>query len=221
MSQTVSESSSDTDAVSADVDEGAEKGAEIESVSVEEETETEEQLPGTLPLDQVFGILKNQRRRHVLKYLKEADGEVTLSEVAEQISAWENDKDVSQISSSERKRVYVGLYQCHLPKMDAMDIVSFNKPRGIIELGKNTDEIYKYIDMSDEPDEPPWHVYSAALSVSGAVVLGGSLLLRPLTTAPVVDVAVVFLIGAFLAYALANLAWVRRNGTDDETAGSS
>lgn len=216
MSGTESESSSDTVTVEGDeVDESA----DVESVSVEAGSATKQESTETLPLDQVFGILKNQRRRYVLEYLNEADEEVTLSEIAEQISAWENDKDISQISSKERKRVYVGLYQCHLPKMDAMGIISFNKPRGVIELGEDTDTVYKYLDRSEEPDRPPWHLYSVLLSVSGAVVLGGGLLLRPLTTVPVVDIAVLLLISAFLVYALANLVWVRRNGTDDEDTG--
>ena len=227
--------SSDTVAVSAEADEvdkvdesneaneadEADEATDLESVSVDAEPEAEERTTEPLPLDQVFGILKNQRRRYVLEFLNEADEEVTLSEVAEQVSAWENDKDISQISSKERKRVYVGLYQCHLPKMDAMGIVSFNKPRGVIELGEDTEEVYKYLEMSEEPDEPPWYVYSVALSVSGALVLAGALLLRSLTTVPVVDVAVVLLISVFLVYALAHIAWVRRHRTDDEITGGS
>lgn len=98
-------------------------------------TEGTERDTDELPLDEVFGILKNRRRRYVLKYVAEADGQVSIGETAEQIAAWENDKPVEQITSSERKRVYVGLYQSHLPKMDGIGAVSFNKPRGIIEPG--------------------------------------------------------------------------------------
>ena len=217
MSGTGSESASDAVARDDDeVDETDTEAVSVEAGSVEAGSAAKEQSTETLPLDQVFGILKNQRRRYVLEYLREANEKATLSEMAEQISAWENDKDISQISSKERKRVYVGLYQCHLPKMDAMGIISFNKPRGVIELGEDTDAVFKYLNMSEEPDRPPWHVYSVLLSVSGAVVLGGALLLRPLTTVPVIDISVLLLISAFLVYALANLVWVRRNGTDDD-----
>jgi len=103
-----------------------------------------------LGFDQIFDILKNQRRRHVLRYLEEADDEVRLGELADQIAAWENDKDVSQITSQERKRVYVGLYQCHLPKMDDMGVVDFNKPRGLIDCGKNIHLFGPYL----PPEEP-------------------------------------------------------------------
>jgi len=88
-------------------------------------------------IDQVFEILKNQRRRHVLRYLDAVDGEVPLSELAERIAAWESDKEVGRITSQERKRVYVELYQCHLPKMDDVDAVAYNKQRGRIARGEN------------------------------------------------------------------------------------
>jgi hypothetical protein len=191
---------------------------DLDTESLQEEpSETEEQPPETLPLDQVFGILKNQRRRYVLEYLYEADGPVSLSEVAERIAAWENDKEVRQISSSERKRVYVGLYQCHLPKMDGVDVISFNKPRGIVELGPNADRVYKYIDTSNEPAEPPWHVYSVVLSLAGALVLGAALALRPMMALPVVDLAVVAAILAFSTYSLVKINWLRANGDTDES----
>jgi hypothetical protein len=211
MSKTMNEVSASDEALPTDIQDG---DADSESIANEAE-ETGDSRMESLPLDQVFGILKNQRRRYVLKYLYEAEERVSLSEVAEQIAAWENDKDIRQISSSERKRVYVGLYQCHLPKMDGVDVVSFNKPRGVIELGQNADALYKYLDTDGEADEPPWHVYSVALSLAGALVLGVALLLRPMTTFPVVDLAIATAILAFSTYSIANISWLRRNNTDD------
>jgi hypothetical protein len=213
MAKTMSGASSSDRTLGSDVAE-----EELDTDSLPEETsDTDEQSPEALPLDQAFGILKNQRRRHVLEYLYEADGAVSLSEVAEQIAAWENDKEVRQISSSERKRVYVGLYQCHLPKMDDVGVISFNKPRGIIELGENAKGLYKYLDTDDETAEPPWHRYSVALSLGGALLLGAALLLRPMTALPVVDLAVATSIIAFSAYSLANIRWFRTNGDEDDT----
>ena len=197
--------------------------ADVEEDDIETESLPEEAQPSDnpseeeLPLDQVFGILKNQRRRYVLKFLKDSDEEeVSLSDVAEQIAAWENDKEVRQISSKERKRVYVGLYQCHLPKMDGMGIVAFNKPRGLIGLGENSEPLFKYIDTDDEPEEPRWHVYSVALSLAGAVMLGAALLFGSLTALPVVNAAVVFLIVAFTVYPIININWLRVHGTEDD-----
>lgn len=113
-----------------------------------DETESEVAIEDTnsdIEMDQVFGILKNKRRRYVLKYLSSAEDVITLSELAEQIAAWECDKEVAQITSQERKRVYVGLYQCHLPKMADVSAVSYNKQRGKIERGEYFDLFERYL----------------------------------------------------------------------------
>jgi hypothetical protein len=96
-------------------------------------------------MDDVFGILGNERRRYVLTYLSMTDGAVTLSDVAERIDAWECDKPIAHLDSQERKRVYVGLYQCHLPKMAEAAAISYNKPRGLIEQGEHFDAYTHYL----------------------------------------------------------------------------
>jgi hypothetical protein len=162
-----------------------------------------------LPLDQTFEILKNRRRRCVLRYLYEADGPVSLSDLAEQIAAWENDKEIRQITSSERKRVYVGLYQCHLPKMDGMDVVSFNKPRGMIEQGENADCFEPYLRQDDPDSEPSPARYHAGLAILGISLLPLVAFLQTETLVPLV-VAVLFV--AILT--LGTAAHLARKGGD-------
>ena len=100
---------------------------------------------GELPDDVIFGLLKNQRRRDTLRFLDENDGESTLSELSEHIAAKENDIEVRQLSSDQRKRVYIGLYQCHLPKMDNADVIDFDKNRGDVELREPAEQLLQYI----------------------------------------------------------------------------
>jgi hypothetical protein len=90
---------------------------------------------GEFGWNEVFELLQNQRRRQVLRYLRENEAPVRIGELAEHIAAKECDKEPRRVSSQERKRVYVGLYQCHLPKMDDRDAVDYNKPRGVLEPG--------------------------------------------------------------------------------------
>jgi hypothetical protein len=176
----------------------SEQDGEDESSDADERVEAAE-----LPLDHVFEILKNQRRRYVLRYLRETEESVSMSDLAEQVAAWENDKSVEQLTSSERKRVYVGLYQCHLPKMDGMDVVEFNKPRGVIERGVNAPIVEQYLDQ--EEDEEEWERYFAGLSVMSVGVMMLALVLNPMTILPLVDVAVLFVISLPLAWlAIAN-----------------
>jgi hypothetical protein len=123
-----------------------------------------------LPLDQVFEILKNKRRRTVLRYLDEHDEPVALGDLAEYVAADENDTPVAQISSRERKCAYVGLYQCHLPKMDDMEIIAFNQNRGLVETGPNADQLKQYLEWS-ETSTRPWPLYYASTAGVGLVAV--------------------------------------------------
>ncbi|PSP85562.1 hypothetical protein BRC96_02200 [Halobacteriales archaeon QS_6_64_34] len=139
-------------------------------------TEAESE-PEPLSLDLVFEILKNSRRREVIHYLRdhEADERVSLGELAEHVAAIENDTTTNQLTSSQRKRVYVGLYQCHLPKMDDMGVVDFNQDRGHVALAPQADCLTEYLDRPAEDEAVPWHRYYGAISGVGIAIVALSL----------------------------------------------
>lgn len=86
-------------------------------------------------VDDMFDVLSNHRRRRVLMYLEENETAV-VGELAEHVAAIENDKPISALSSQERKRVYIALYQSHLPKMSAASAVEYDKNRGTVSLSE-------------------------------------------------------------------------------------
>jgi len=136
---------------------------------------SQEQDDADVSLDVIFEILKNSRRREVLHFLRERDEQVSLGELAEHVAAIENETTTDALTSSERKRVYVGLYQCHLPKMDDIGVVDFNQDRGHITLTEKADDFEKYLDRSEDgEDHQQWYQYYAAVSVLGAMVLAAS-----------------------------------------------
>lgn len=187
----------------------ASTGEMNESAEQKGVAETDDE-PARLPVDRVFELLKNQRRREVLRYLETAEEEtVTLSDLAEHIAAIENDTTVQAISSSERKRVYVGLYQCHLPKMDDMNVVAFDQNRGTISLGPNADQLEEFLDIGEETSHP-WPRYYAGLAVGGVGLYAAALALPVISTGLVVPIIVL----AFAACAIAN-EYAER-GDDDE-----
>ncbi|PSP94168.1 hypothetical protein BRC91_06855 [Halobacteriales archaeon QS_4_62_28] len=180
-----------------------------ESARTEGVTEPADE-PEALPIDRVFELLKNQRRREVLRYLETSDEEVvSLSDLAEHIAAIENDTTVRAISSSERKRVYVGLYQCHLPKMDDMNVVAFDQNRGTIELGPNAEQLEEFLDINDE-NGYSWPRYYAGLAAGSAVLYGAALALSALSITLVVPV----IIAAFATCALAN-GYINQQSADE------
>ncbi|MFC7079575.1 DUF7344 domain-containing protein [Halorussus caseinilyticus] len=142
------------------------------------DSEDEEEVEEELSRDLVFDVLKNRRRRYALHYLRRADGSVQLSELAEQVAAWENDITVDTISAAERKRVYTALYQSHLPKLDDAGIVEYNQNRGIVELSGAAEQLDVYLDLESRPDIP-WCNWYLGLAVGGLGVLTGAWLGLP------------------------------------------
>lgn len=162
-----------------------------------------EEEPIELSVDRTFELLKNERRRRVLRYLIENGESSTTGELAEHVAALENSKeDVSAITSKERKAVYVGLYQCHLPKMDDYGVIEFDQARGRVEL---TDLAYELENYLYEPDPgPPWPVIYLTVAVIGAATIGSSAIL---SMPSVMLVGTFALIGLILAVAVAQLLW--------------
>ena len=104
-----------------------------------------------LPKDLVFGLLANERRRLVLEVLAE-ESSTTLSDLAERVASIENGKPKLQVTSDERKRVYVTLYQSHLPQMDAANVIEYDQQRGTIERRPEANQLETC--LAAYPDQP-------------------------------------------------------------------
>lgn len=114
--------------------------------SQREEEADSDTVERTIAKDDLFHLLQSSRRRFVLAYLRESEGEVTLRELAEQVAAWENEKCTDELVSKERQPVYISLYQRHLDKLEEHGIVEFNKDRGLVARTKGAFQLYPYID---------------------------------------------------------------------------
>lgn len=93
-----------------------------------EEPELDERDPD---IDVVFDILGTSRRRAVIRYLETNPGPISIGELADYIAAQEYDKTPEEVTQNERKRVYVSLYQSHLPKMTAADVIAYEQGESI------------------------------------------------------------------------------------------
>jgi hypothetical protein len=82
----------------------------------------------SVPLDpeQAIEAISCSRRRHILTIVDDLDGPHSVGDLAESIAAIECDKDIVEISSHERKRVYVALIQHHLDKLDEFDAIVYD-----------------------------------------------------------------------------------------------
>ena len=126
----------------------------------DEDPDSTESLIGDVPLDELYGILKNKRRRLVLHYLlNAADHEGVLGTIATQIAAWENDIPVAEVDSTLRKRTYNTLQQTHLPKMDEVGLVEYDRYRGTISLAVSPRSLRAFLVTLPKTGDMGWRLF--------------------------------------------------------------
>ena len=125
----------------------------------------------TLSSDAVYDALADKRRRYTLHYLKQRSEPVTVRELSEQVAAWENEKEVPELSSQERKRVYIALYQSHLSTLDGEGLVDYDEDAGTVTLTAAFAGNDLYLEVVPK-ESVPWSLFYLGLAVANAVVIG-------------------------------------------------
>ncbi|WIV66343.1 DUF7344 domain-containing protein [Natrialbaceae archaeon AArc-T1-2] len=124
----------------------------------------------TLSKGEIFEVLRNQRRRYVLHYLKRDEGPVEIGDLAQQVAAWEYETTLEAVTPAQRKRVYTTLQQTHLPKMDEAGILAFDSDEGVIESTDRTREVTIYLEIVPGREFAWRELYLALGAVSCALV---------------------------------------------------
>jgi len=126
--------------------------------------------PTVLPPETAYSVLADRRRRYTVHFLKQTDGPVPVRELAEQVAAWENDKPIDEITSQERKRVYIALYQSHLPTLAKEGVVDYDEDRGTVDLSDAMSGWEVYIEVVPRGNVP-WYLYYVALVAIDTLLL--------------------------------------------------
>jgi hypothetical protein len=163
-----------------------------------------------LSQDEIYDILSSSRRRYVLLQLRQRETPVELTELAEELAAWENDTTVDDLSKEDRKRVYVSLYQTHVPKLNEAGLIEYDSDSGLVSLRSDATAIDSYLPDSD--DGPEWYrIYTAVAVLNGlffAAVMVGVIPIGQLVASFVV-------VASFLVLTVIHVMSVRRSGSDN------
>lgn len=111
-----------------------------------------EQSSEALTKADVFELLSAERRQQVLLYLDGHGGTATIGELADELAALECDCPTSRVTSQQRKRVYVALYQSHLPKLAAGGAIEYDVDRGTIEFAAGAQRLLEYLHFENDED---------------------------------------------------------------------
>ena len=162
-----------------------------------------------LTRDEIYETLSNRRRRYALHYLRQRGNDVALSDLATQIAAWETGTfeetdPESKPSPDARKHVYTALQQFHLPKMEEMGIITYDRHEATVELTDMGSDLDVYLDVIRGSDVP-WSLYYVGLSaISIALVAPIAMEIYPIRLLP--DIAwIVFFVAVLSISALAHL----------------
>jgi hypothetical protein len=115
-------------------------------------------------------VLSNRRRRYAIHYLKQVGEPVDVSTLAEQVAAWENDKSVGELSSQERKRVYISLYQSHLPTLEKRGLVAYDADRKVVDLTGPIASADIYLEVVAGRNVP-WSYFYLGLSLLSGILV--------------------------------------------------
>ena len=118
---------------------------------------------------EIHDVLRNERRARTLKYLKRERGTVTLRELAEALATAETGE--TPPPRNVRESVYNSLHQTHLPKLDDLGIVAYERNRKTVELRAGARQVDLYMEVVPEHGIT-WAAYYWALGVLSVVVVG-------------------------------------------------
>jgi hypothetical protein len=123
---------------------------------------------GELDPSEIYNVLRNDRRRHALKRLRDIEDTISVDALAEHIATIETGE--SPPPGDVRKSVYVSLHQTHLPKLDDLDIIDYDQRDQTIELRDRAEEVEVYMEVVPK-ENISWATYYLGLSVLGVVTL--------------------------------------------------
>jgi hypothetical protein len=128
-----------------------------------------------LTREAIFETLRSRRRRHALHYLRRVEGAVAIRELSRQLAAWELGKETGAVTPKERKRLYTALHQTHLPKMDRLGVVAYDRDRGTVAPTSAGAEVDVYLDVVGR-EELSWGQFYLGLGVVATALVAAAAL---------------------------------------------
>lgn len=126
------------------------------------------QMESTIREHEIHDVLRNERRVHTLKYLNEFEGTVSLRELSEEIARRETGE--SPPPRNIRESVYNSLHQTHLPKLDRLGVVDYDRDRKQLRLLEPAEQVDLYMEVTTE-QEVTWATYYRTVGVIALVVV--------------------------------------------------
>lgn len=118
--------------------------------------------------DEIFEVLSNQRRRRLIYLLYDTSEPMHLGDLARQIATAEEGAPVNE---EQYKRLYISLYQTHIPKLEEYGIVEYDPESKQVRLTDRVDELFSVFHQPSNTTQ--WWKYYVFIAVVSALIIGG------------------------------------------------
>lgn len=105
--------------------------------------------------DDRFYLLQSSRRRETIRYLLDTDEPAHIRALARHVAAIEHGTSTDALTSEQYQRIYVPLYQLHLPKLEEHGVIEYRKERGLVEPTDALAALRPYLDPNGEDETGP------------------------------------------------------------------
>jgi len=154
----------------------------------------------------VYTILANERRRRALEQLGSVGGVVTVHELSALVAGHERPARARRRSAVAS--VYTSLVQTHLPKLEELGVIEYDRETQTIEVSRHARDVALYTEVVASAGVT-WSELYRALGVVSLTVLLAALLGVPLVSA-IDPVLLTSLALALFAAASAYQLWINR-----------
>jgi len=125
--------------------------------------------------------LSNARRRFVISYLRSQDGRVPSQRTLTEPRRVGERHPGRRAGDQQIKRIYVSLYQTHLPKLEEAGLIEYDRENSTLEIRREADRLDEYL-PTDGSERSNWQLVYGALAGLGLLAY---LLLSLMPSAPV------------------------------------
>ena len=164
-----------------------------------------------LPETEIHDLLRNERRRQVIKHMQRTVGSTTLRELAEAIA--EKETGESPPPKNIRDSVYNSLHQTHLPKLDERGVIDYDSDRKTITLKQDARSVRIYMEVVTDYGIT-WDEFYRMLGTFSLFVVLAAHIDVPLVSAvePLLWTSLfLFVFAIAMAYQLWNQRWIYLN----------
>ncbi|WP_129116651.1 DUF7344 domain-containing protein [Halegenticoccus tardaugens] len=149
---------------------------------------------------EIFGLLKNDRRRQVVSLLAEGRGAVSISDLARVIADLESDEVPSK---KLYKSVYVSLQQTHLPRLARNGVVEYDRSTGTVSAGPELENVLMY---THRRSPSGWWSKEFLIGLAGLLVAAGAMFNLPFVSGTATVMWAVALFSAIICLNLYQIA---------------